>query len=631
MGHFHKEIDDHLRYAILEKTEGKDDQYLEFLMQRLLVLTQDDFKAIHDSGDGIQKISEYLKFLIENAPTNTEDMVLTQIAQLEKETCTHFTKAVLAILSALPYGISLKDLDAVLKEEHITYNTLSLTMLCRRLPSVVNVTLDGYYRMVKTPASEILMQLLVTESSKWSSVLERYMSGLYSEETGQSLNESLRDFYWSQYLDIAMKVGKENALTIYLKNIGYDVAYTVLVMHRILGEEKGVIWMQRNILNLTIEDLKWMVTDVYNYLSDNKWIINRTFALGLLKLWDAMLPPLKKRTEGGICETDNYHYFRALFEAGELAYLHDIDIAYTYLLEARSISKANFQQHPNRIWKTLHGIELTKEEKRRGYSYYEKTFGDTFDSDQIMFGFQDEIEDFELEQSWSTEIRVINNYLANICRIKGEIQKAEKLEAESKKIIHMADPDPHHIGQNKITPYITVIWPDELKDIENGEKKTAKKRAYKPDLRRNSAIQISMEANNLLKNNKKKEALNKYREANKILKEIYEDGNTDTYYDFHNISGDFDENRILLQKECARDMGTNCHMMLACMDIEESNSQVKELIDEMISWAQIYDDYRNNKQSKSTLEEFYLVSAQLYTMFECLNVQIFIINVFCMI
>ncbi len=275
-------------------------------MQRLLVLTQNDFRKIHDSGDGMQKISEYLNSLIQKAPTNIENMVLEQIAQLEGETSEYFTKAVLAILSVLPYGISLKDLEAVLKERHITYNTLSLTLLCRRLPSVVNVTLDGYYRMVKTPISNILLQILITETSKWSKILEGYMSGLYAGETDQSQNDSVRDFYRSQYLDVAMKAGKENALTLYLKNTEYDVAYTALVMRRILAENKGVTWMKRNILNLTTDDLRWMVTDVYNYLSVHKLIMNRTFALSLLKLWEVMLPFLQKEAEGGTCESYNY-------------------------------------------------------------------------------------------------------------------------------------------------------------------------------------------------------------------------------------------------------------------------------------------------------------------------------------
>lgn len=615
MNHYHKELDNHVRDAILEKAKGKSDQYVEFLMQRLLVLTQNDFKKIHDSGDGMQKISEYLNNLIQIAPINIENMVLEQIAQLESETSGYFTKAVLAILSILPYGISLKDLEAVLKEGHITYNTLSLTMLCRRLPSVVNVTLDGYYRMVKTPISNILLQILIAETSKWSKILECYMSDLYAGETDQSQNDSVRDFYRSQYLDVAMKAGKGNALPLYLKNTEYDVNYTVLVMHRILVENKGVTWMKRNILNLTTDDLRWMVTDVYNYLSVHKLIMNKTFALSLLKLWEVMLPFLQKKAEGGTCESDNYNYFSALYEVGELAYLHNIDKADSYLLEARSISKANFQQHPNRIWKTLHGIELTEEERHRGYDFYKEEDGNTVDG-EIMFGLNGEIEDCELEQSWSAEVRVINNYLETIYRKKGEILTAEKLEAESKNITHMSDPDPQHKGQNEITPYITVVWPDELKYSETEEKKTPKKRAYKPDLRRNSAIQISKEAQMLLQNEKKEDALAKYKEANEILKEIYEDGNTGRYYDLRNVDGDIAEVRMILQKECARDIGINCRMMLLCVKIEANNSQLKNLIDEMISWAKIYDDYYNNEQSKSGLEEYYLVSANLYTMFE---------------
>ena len=36
----------------------------------------------------------------------------------------------------------------------------------------------------------------------------------------------------------------------------------------------------------------------------------------------------------------------------------------------------------------------------------------------------------------------------------------------------------------------------------------------------------------------------------------------------------------------------------------------------MISWGQVYDDYRNNKQSKTDLEHYYLLSAEVYGLFD---------------
>ena len=55
-------------------------------MQRLLMLSQKDFESIKKSGDGIDKISQYLQKLVNEAPDNTGKFVLTQLSLLESET-----------------------------------------------------------------------------------------------------------------------------------------------------------------------------------------------------------------------------------------------------------------------------------------------------------------------------------------------------------------------------------------------------------------------------------------------------------------------------------------------------------------------------------------------------------------
>lgn len=86
MANSHKELDNDVLHALIEKSSDKDDQYLELLMQRLLMLSQKDFEAIKKSGDGIDKISQYLQKLVNEAPDNTGKFVLTQLSLLESET-----------------------------------------------------------------------------------------------------------------------------------------------------------------------------------------------------------------------------------------------------------------------------------------------------------------------------------------------------------------------------------------------------------------------------------------------------------------------------------------------------------------------------------------------------------------
>ena len=612
MARYHKELDQQVYDALLEKSKDKDNQYLELLLQRLLVLSQDDFEAIRSSGDGMERISQYLQKIVAESPENTVDFALAQLSLLEEETSPKFVKAVLAILSILPYGISRIDLNNVLQSGKVAFSTLDMTLLCRKLPTVINTTLDGYYRMMQTPVAKIVTEGLIVETAEWSNLLESYMSDRNAAMLSKETRDDEDEFYRSQYLEVALRTGKRTALSEYLKKIDYDAPYVSSILYRLVLNKSFEVNLAANFENLIFHDVKWLVTELYNCFSDKKMLLNEAFALKLRNLWETVLSYQVRTADSS--EENNFIRFMLLYQLGELAYLQDMGDADKFLLEAKEISKENFRQYPNRLWKKLHDIELTDEEKRKGYDSL-AVDQDVSDSESVLFGFHGEIEDMEFEQSWSSRVRVINNYLSQIYRDRGNIQAAEALEAESKKLTHISDPDPQGKGNKEILPGITIIWAEELEDNAE-EKESVEKRAYKPDARRNSAIQIAKEAYRVHVKGNDEEALVKYEESNEILKEIYEDGKTGKYYDLKGVNDDRDELRKMIQKECARDLGMNFNHMVHCTRIDEKNVRLLNYLDDMIFWAHIYDDYCNNKQSKSNLEEYYLLSAEVYSLFD---------------
>ena len=601
MARYHKELDQKVYYTLLDKSSGKDNQYLELLMQRLLVLSQDDFEEIKNSGDGMEKISQYLQKIINESPESTADFVLEQKSLLEAETDARFVRAVLAILAVLPYGISRTDLYRVLQVGNVLFSTLDMTLLCRRLPNIVNITLDGYYRMMQTQASRIISEYLITEKEEWTEVLEHYMSEHFRDGDCNSKGQ-VSEFYRSQYPEIAVKAGKSNFLGTYLKNIEFDAVYFDMVFYNLVEKrDLSLETLKFNFSNLSFVDTEWVANVLYHSLSEHKLLLKQNFTRVLISFWKEMLTNLRRLKN----ESERYNHclFTVLYELGEMMHLSKIENPELYLIEAKKVSKENFRKYPSRIWKVLHGIELTDEEKKRGYEG-----SDISGDSDVMFGFHGEIEDMELEQSWSDRVRVINNYLSLIYRKNGDIKTAEKLEKESKLISHISDPDPQHKGQNELVGGITVIWPDGLD--KTGD--SIKKRRYKPDLRRNSALQIGKEAQKLYSVSKYIEAIVKYTESNDILLEIYKDGFTGEYYDLPDDSENSDDLRIMIQKECARDLSLNYHDMLGCIANNEKDSRVFTFVDSMLEWAHIYDDYRNNVQSKGSLEDDYLISANMY-------------------
>lgn len=601
MSQYHKELDDQVYDALLDKSANKNDQYLELLMQRLLVLSQADYEAIKNSGDGMEKISLYLQKVIAEAPDSIPDFMLEQVSLLKTETSSSFVKVVLAILSILPYGISRTDLNNVLRSEKVTFSTLDMTLLCRRLPNVVTVTIDGYYRMTQSQVSSILTEDLVIEKAEWTIALERYMSQ-HPGNAEQAVGRYASEFYRSQYLELAVKTGRTDALGTYLKNIGFDATYFGRVLYKLSAKQDLLLdTFKPSFSKLSFSAKEWMAEEVYKVLSEKKMLLDRTFTSTLIGFWEEMRAVLIKA--GDTSGRNNYCLFMVLYELGEMMYLSNIDNAEKYLIEAKKVSKDNFSKYPNRIWKVLHGIELTEEEKKRGYDAL-----DVPESSDIMFGFHGEIEDMEFEQSWSDIVRIINNYLSQIYHRKGNINAAENLEKDSSLISHISDPDPQHQGRNELVSGITVIWPDEI----DKKGKDIKKRRYKPDLRRNSALQIGKEAQKHYAEGKYIEAVEKYTESNEILQEIYEDGCTGEYYDLDDVIGNAYDLRIMIQKECARDLSLNYYDMLGCTVMNENDSRTFDYTDSMLEWAHIYDDYRNNMQSKESLEDDYLLSATIY-------------------
>ena len=554
-----------------------------------------------NSGDGMEMISQYLKKIIDESPDSTVDFVLEQKSLLEVEINARFVRSVLAILSVLPYGISRSDLYRTLQVGKISFSTLDMTLLCRRLPNVVNITLDGHYRMMQTQASSIISGDLITEKEEWTELLEHYMSehfGLMESDNKRQMSE----FYRSQYLEIAVKAGKSDVLGTYLLNIGYDAVYFAITFYNLV-EKRGLSLetLKLNFSKLSFDDTEWMTNVLYRSLSEQKLLLKQNFTQIVVGFWKEMLTNLRRNWN----ESERYNHclFTVLYELGEMMHLCKIENPEKYLIEAKKVSKENFRKYPCRIWKVIHGVDLTEEEKKRGYDGNEIPE----DSD-VMFGFHGEIEDMELEQSWSDRVRVINNYLSIIYRNGGNIKAAEELEKESKLISHISDPDPQHKGQKELVGGITVIWPDE---IEN-KGVSIRKRRYKPDLRRNSALQIGREAHKLYSASQYTEAVKKYIESNDILLEIYEDGCTGEYYDLPDGSENSDDLRSMIKNECARDLSLNYHDMLGCIVENENDPRLFTFIDKMLEWAHIYDDYRNNMQSKGSLEDNYLVSATIY-------------------
>lgn len=602
MTSFHKEADANLCNAIVEKSDGMNEQYMEMLMQRLMVLSKQDYQSIRDNGDGIEAISSYLVNITRNAPNTIEELAEQQVRLLKLETSVEFVDTVLSTVIVLPFGISKKLLENFMQFQQISYASIDMTLLCHRLSFIVRETLDGFYRFMPENLNVNYMPVSDKTITKVRTALEIFFQQL---DNNSELKDDL-ECYRNNRLFLAAQNNNYGVLPVYLQHIRHSEEEFILFVPHLLTDETAYSWLGFSVQSLDIQDIEWMVKNLYRLIKDRKFNRNPNLSVPLTDIWKNIAERAKVTA---IKERNKSFYevwFLAAFQVGEMAYFNKEESAVQYLELAKKISKEAFSMFKNRIWKRMHGIPLTEEEKRMGYEAFSDEEQEILSSG--MFGFDSEIEDMEFHQLWSQEVRIINNYLANIYRNNCDTGKAELLQEDSKLIAHIADPDPQNKGIREIIPGITIIYPDEI----DGQKES-KKKSYKPDYRRNSAVQMSKDARRLIESGETKEAYQKLSESSQILKEIFDDGETCEYYNMANVSGDIQKAAQLIRFEAARDISLNSRNMLSCIDISEDNQEMFHIIEEMLYWARIYDNQVNTVQSKGDLEDRYLLSASIYT------------------
>ena len=606
MSFFHKEADSRLCDAILEKSLNKNEQYMELLMQRLIMLSRRDFQMIHDNGDGMEQISSYLIQVTECAPVTMEGLVQEQICLLKQETSEEFVDTSLSIMMIMPFGINKGLMENFLTEQQISFTSADMAILCRRLSFAIRETIDGYYRFLPGCLSETHSLVSDETLNRVAATLESYFQKL-------DVNSDLKDAlvcYQNNRLFIAAFNRNYTVLPVYLHRIAHDTESFALLLRHLLSDEKVCAWLLHSVTKLDMQDIAWMLYSVYQFLGNRKWNHDPVLTIPLIDVWKCLIQKAEQITLNEPSEANYENWFSAIFQTGEMAYLIKLSSAAQYLEQAKIISKEAFSLFKNRIWKKLHGIPLSEEELRMGHEILPKDM--QTDASPMMFGFDSELEDMHMQQLWSAQVRIINNYLAGIYHQNGKVKEAEMLEEESGTLTHIADPDPLNQGIREILPGITIIYPDEV----IGEPDTSQKRSYKPDHRRNSAIQLSKTALKLMREDRRCEAMQMLTESSQILMEIYEDGESCQYYDLRNVTQDIEEAAHRIRMETARDLSLNARDMLECIDLQKETPEIHNKIEEMISWAELYDADVNTIQSKGGLEEGYLLSATIYHGFE---------------
>lgn len=598
----HKQLDGMTKKVLVEKNGIKPELYLELLMQRLLLLNENDFIQIQKNGDGMQAISRYLCTLTANQPNSLDEMCQIMIERAEQEAGALFADAVIDILCAVPYGISLEHLQKILETNGIRWNHLNYTILMRILGFMISETLDGQLKMNQPVVKEMVCEWRKMSIEKWTRAVYSYMMSLKENDL----------FLQNQCMMIAFKSQDGEGLWRCFTMLKKDRSSLLLAFRKLMGNAEGRKWLAWNMYVLrekmsTSRDgqtsidgldiyqmMNWCVASLYPYLKEHE-----CESIEWVNIWDELKSSADEIYKKNCMHKWNEIYFKTLFQIGEILKRMNHPKASAYLEYAKRIAKEDFHKWPNHIYKKLNGIPLTPGE----------------DSD-VTLAYGTEMQDVMMETSYSDYVRIIDQYLGDIYQKTGQTEKARELLEASQKLTKMLDPNPENKDKVQLNEWATLYSPDYF-DEKKGEEKPKKKQPYKPDYRRNTAIQHSKTAMTLKQQNEIDKALDEYEKSNEILQEIYSDGETGEYYDFNGVSGNLDEIRIRLQTECLRDMGLNYRSIAELQMAKGENEKSFAALDQMYGVGEKFDQERNSRESKMDMEDNAYTAARLYYIAKC--------------
>lgn len=142
---YRREVDDGVLAAILGKKTLSSPLYAGLLMQRLQILSREDFEEIQEQGGGMKEISDYQRRIMEEFPDQIDAGAKELIKAAAKQVGGDSVQNILALLAFSRHGLRQEDLFAIMEREKKPYRGLDFSLFVQFLSDFFLIRDDGRY------------------------------------------------------------------------------------------------------------------------------------------------------------------------------------------------------------------------------------------------------------------------------------------------------------------------------------------------------------------------------------------------------------------------------------------------------------------------------------------------------
>lgn len=138
-----RELENPVIAAIAAKPFSDHPLYMSLLIQRLLMMNKNDFDDIAEQGDGISAITRHQLKLVEESADDLSGICRKILQEAAERIGGKFVEKAMEYLAVSRHGLRERDLEGLLREDGILWNTLDFSLFIHYLRSMFLVREDG--------------------------------------------------------------------------------------------------------------------------------------------------------------------------------------------------------------------------------------------------------------------------------------------------------------------------------------------------------------------------------------------------------------------------------------------------------------------------------------------------------
>lgn len=240
-----RELSKEVKNAVMEKAGAKNPLYLDLLMQRLVMMNEDDFTRIRQAGDGMSAITNHQISLIKNVPETLEEMSVCLFLDSAERINPELIGKCARYLAFSRYGLRQGDLKALLKDQ---WNGLDFSSFVHYLRDSLFIRADGRVDFVHRSFRQGLCRIFKEEENEIQGQLLAYMSILPQDDpireqelAYHAICADDKEAYINHVLSTATEKQRSNAMATAQRCIEDKGIWLEQLCHHLENEETTVI------------------------------------------------------------------------------------------------------------------------------------------------------------------------------------------------------------------------------------------------------------------------------------------------------------------------------------------------------------------------------------------------------